>query len=275
MVIGFSPIWAVFWATVLAFASSFLRRDTALYFNKTVKALSSGSISVLSVASTCASAGIIVGVVTLTGLGLKFSSIIIAYAGGNLFLTAVYTGILMWVIGLAVPVTATYIIGAVIAAPALITLGVPDFAAHMFIFYYAVLSEVSPPTALSPFAAAALTGGNPFKTMMMAWKYTIPAFIVPFMFVLTPEGIGLLLEGPVGNMIWTFVTALIGVAGIAGGASTWFFRRTALWERFFLIIGGLLLVYSNILFDVLGIVLVGIVVVWQKITLRRAAATSG
>ena len=250
MVIGFSPIWAVFWATVLAFASSFLRRDTALYFNKTVKALSSGSISVLSVASTCASAGIIVGVVTLTGLGLKFSSIIIAYAGGNLFLTAVYTGILMWVIGLAVPVTATYIIGAVIAAPALITLGVPDFAAHMFIFYYAVLSEVSPPTALSPFAAAALTGGNPFKTMMMAWKYTIPAFIVPFMFVLTPEGIGLLLEGPVGNMIWTFVTALIGVAGIAGGASTWFFRRTALWERFFLIIGGLLLVYSNILFDV-------------------------
>jgi TRAP transporter 4TM/12TM fusion protein len=275
MVIGFSPIWAVFWATVLAFASSFLRRDTALYFNKTVKALSSGSISVLSVASTCASAGIIVGVVTLTGLGLKFSSIIIAYAGGNLFLTAAYTGILMWVIGLAVPVTATYIIGAVIAAPALITLGVPDFAAHMFIFYYAVLSEVSPPTALSPFAAAALTGGNPFKTMMMAWKYTIPAFIVPFMFVLTPEGIGLLLEGSVGNMIWTFVTAMIGVAGIAGGASTWFFRRTTLWERVALIIGGLLLVYSNILFDVIGIVLVGIVVVWQKITIRRAATTPG
>jgi TRAP transporter 4TM/12TM fusion protein len=275
MVIGFSPIWAVFWATILAFASSFLRRDTALYFDKTVKALSSGSISVLSVASTCASAGIIVGVVTLTGLGLKFSSIIIAYAGGNLFLTAVYTGILMWVIGLAVPVTATYIIGAVIAAPALITLKVPDFAAHMFIFYYAVLSEVSPPTALSPFAAAALTGGNPFKTMMMAWKYTIPAFIVPFMFVLTPEGIGLLLEGPVVNMIWTFVTAMIGVAGIAGGASTWFFRRTALWERFLLIIGGLLLVYSNITFDVIGIVLVGIVVVWQKISLRREAATPG
>jgi TRAP transporter 4TM/12TM fusion protein len=275
MVIGFSPIWAVFWATVLAFASSFLRRDTALYFNKTVKALSSGSMSVLSVASTCASAGLIVGVVTLTGLGLKFSSIIIAYAGGNLFLTAVYTGILMWVIGLAVPVTATYIIGAVIAAPALITLGVPDFAAHMFIFYYAVLSEVSPPTALSPFAAAALTGGNPFKTMMMAWKYTIPAFIVPFMFVLTPEGVGLLLEGSAGNMIWTLVTALIGVAGIAGGASTWFFRRTAIWERIFLIVGGLLLVYSNILFDVIGIVLVGIVVAWQKFTLKRVAANPG
>jgi len=151
--------------------------------------------------------------VTLTGLGLKFSSIIIGYAHGNLFLTAVFTGILMWIVGLAVPVTATYIIGAVIAAPALIQLGVPAFAAHMFIFYYAVLSEVSPPTALSPFAAAALTGGSPFKTMMMAWKYTIPAFIVPFMFVLTPDGMGLLLEGSVVNMIWTFVTAMIGIVG--------------------------------------------------------------
>jgi TRAP transporter 4TM/12TM fusion protein len=275
MVIGFSPIWAVFWATVLAFGASFLRRETALYFTKTVAALSSGSISVLSVASTCASAGIIVGVVTLTGLGLKFSSIIIAYAGGNLFLTAVYTGILMWVIGLAVPVTATYIIGAVIAAPALITLKVPDFAAHMFIFYYAVLSEVSPPTALSPFAAAALTGGSPFKTMMMAWKYTIPAFIVPFMFVLTPEGVGLLLEGSVGNMIWTLITALIGVAGIAGGASTWFLRRTALWERAALIVGGLLLIYSNIIFDMIGIILVGIVLIWQKFTLKRMVSAPG
>ena len=272
MIIGFSPIWAVFWATVLAFLASYLRRDTALGFRKAVTTLSSGSLGVLGVACTCASAGILVGVVTLTGLGLKFSSIIIGYAGGNLFLTALYTGILMWIVGLAVPVTATYIIGAVIAAPALIQLKVPEFAAHMFIFYYAVLSEVSPPTALSPFAAAALTGGSPFKTMLMAWKYTIPAFIVPFMFVLTPEGMGLLLEGPVLNMVWSFVTAMIGIAGIAGGASTWFFRRTALWERFVLIGGGLLLVYSSLLLDAIGMGMIGLVVVWQKLTLRRALA---
>jgi TRAP-type uncharacterized transport system fused permease subunit len=145
----------------------------------------------------------------------------------------------------------------------------------MFIFYYAVLSEVSPPTALSPFAAAALTGGSPFKTMMMAWKYTIPAFIVPFMFVLTPEGIGLLLEGSLGNMIWTLVTALVGIAGIAGGASTWLLRRTTVWERIALVAGGLLLVYSNIIFDAVGIVLVGIVVIWQKLTLNRMAVSPG
>jgi TRAP transporter 4TM/12TM fusion protein len=272
MVIGFTPIWAIFWATVLAFAASYLRKETALTYRKAIKTLSSGSLSVLSVACTCASAGIIVGVVTLTGLGLKFSSIIIDYAGGNLFLTAVFTGILMWILGLAVPVTATYIIGAVIAAPALITLKVPDFAAHMFIFYYAVLSEVSPPTALSPFAAAALTGGKPFKTMMMAWKYTIPAFIVPFMFVLTPDGIGLLLEGPVGNMVWTFITAMIGIVGIAGGASNWLFMRTALWQRAALIVGGLLLVYSSVIFDAIGLALIGLVVVFQKLALKRPAA---
>lgn len=272
MVIGFSPIWAVFWATVLAFFASYLRPETALTYKKAVAALSGGSIGIIGVACTCASAGIIVGVVTLTGLGLKLSNIIIDYAAGNLFLTAFYTGILMWIIGLAVPVTASYIIGAVIAAPAMVSLGVPDFAAHMFIFYYAVLSEVSPPTALSPFAAAALTGGGPFKTMMMAWKYTIPAFIVPFMFVLSPDGVGLLLEGPLPNIIWSFVTAMIGVMGIAGGASNWLLRRTVLWERVALIVGGLLMVYSSVTLDIVGMALIATVIVWQKVTLKKATA---
>ena len=164
-----------------------------------MRALADGSIGALNAATTCACAGIVVGVVTLTGLGLKFSSIVIAYAGGSLLLTAIYTALIVWIIGLAVPVTASYIICAVIAAPALIKLGVPDFAAHMFIFYYAVLSEVSPPTALSPFAAAAITGGDPYKTTLQSWKYTLPAFLVPFVFVLDPQGIGLLLKIPPGG----------------------------------------------------------------------------
>ncbi len=196
MVWGFSPMLAVFWATVVTFAVSFLRRDTAMGWRKVVAALRDGSGQMLNVAATCAAAGIIVGVVVKTGLGLKFSAIVIAYAGGSLFLTALYTALIVWVIGLAVPVTASYIICAVIAAPALTKLGVPDFAAHMFIFYYAVLSEVSPPTALSPFAAAAITGGDPYRTTLQAWKYTLPAFVVPFVFVLDPDGVGLLLKLP-------------------------------------------------------------------------------
>jgi TRAP transporter 4TM/12TM fusion protein len=265
MVIGFTPIMAVFWATVLTFAVSFLRSDTALFPTKLVKALRGGSIGVLTVASTCAAAGIIVGVVTLTGLGLKFSSIIIAYAKGSLFLTAVYTALIVWVIGLAVPVTASYIISAVIAAPAMIQLGVPDFAAHMFVFYYAILSEVSPPTALSCFAAAALTKGNPYKTTLYAWKYTLPAFIVPFMFTLDPKGIGILLKGPVVDVIWTTLTAFIGLAALAGGVENWFFKKTTLYERIMLIVAGLVLVYPVALYDAIGFGLVALVVVSQKL----------
>jgi TRAP-type uncharacterized transport system fused permease subunit len=265
MVIGFTPIMAVFWATVITFAVSFIRKDTGLYPKKLVKALRGGSIGVLSVASTCAAAGIIVGVVTLTGLGLKFSSIIIAYAGGSLFLTAVYTAVIVWVVGLAVPVTASYIICVVIAGPALIQLGVPDFAAHMFVFYYSILSEVSPPTALSCFAAAALTKGNPYKTTIYAWKYTLPAFIVPFMFTLDLKGVGILLKGPVTDIIWTTITAFLGIAALAGGVENWFFKKTTLYERIVLIVAGLLLVYPIALYDIIGFGLMILVVVLQKL----------
>jgi TRAP transporter 4TM/12TM fusion protein len=265
MVIGFTPIMAVFWSTIITFAVSFIRRDTALTPKKLVRALRGGSIGVLSVASTCAAAGIIVGVVTLTGLGLKFSSIILAYAGGSVLLTVIYTAMIVWVIGLAVPVTASYIICVVICAPALIQLGVPDFAAHMFVFYYAILSEVSPPTALSPFAAAALTGGNPYKTTMYAWKYTLPAFIVPFMFTVDPKGIGILLKGPVLDVIWTTITAFIGIATLAGGVENWFLKKTTFYERIMLIVAGLALVYPEPLYDIVGFGLLAIVIVSQKL----------
>src|SRR5262245_459463 len=199
MLIGFSPVLSVFWATLLAIAVSYLRRDTALVPPKLVRALAEGTTGVLSIAATCATAGIIVGVTTLTGLAQRFADIIIGYAQGNLVLTALFSAAIVWVVGLAVPVTASYIMCAVIAAPALIKLGVPDYAAHMFIFYYAVLSEVSPPTALSPFAAAAITGGSPYQTTMQAWKYTMPAFLVPFVFVCDPLGVGLLATVPTGG----------------------------------------------------------------------------
>ena len=188
---------------------------------KLTAAMADGSIGVLSAATTCAAAGIIVGIVTLTGLGLKFSSIVIDFAGGSLLLTAIYTSLVVWIIGLAVPVTASYIICAVIAAPALTKLGVPDFAAHMFIFYYAVLSEVSPPTALSPFAAAAITGGDPYITTMQAWKYTLPAFLVPFVFVLDPQGVGLLMkipkDGSVYDIVWVTAENRHRAGGACGG----------------------------------------------------------
>ena len=276
MMWGFSPVLSVFWATVVSFATSFLRRDTALisydlftgkgswvknvFQSPFVKAMEGGSLSMLNVAATCAGAGIIVGVVTLTGLGLKFSSIVIDYAGGSLLLTAIFTALVVWIVGLAVPVTASYIICAVIAAPALIKLGVPDFAAHMFIFYYAVLSEVSPPTALSPFAAAAITGGDPYKTTLQCWKYTVPAFLVPFMFVLAPEGQGLLLMGSTKALAaangWSIaevtLTAAAGIAALAAGFQGWALKRTTLIERSMLLVAGFALVYPSGVADIIG-----------------------
>ena len=251
MLWGFSPTLSVFWSTVLTFALSFLTRETALKPRKLVRALSDGSTSALTAATTCATAGIIVGVVTLTGLGLKFSSIVIDYAGGSLLLTALYTALIVWIVGLAVPVTASYIICAVIAAPALTKLGVPDIAAHMFIFYYSVLSEVSPPTALSPFAAAAITGGDPYKTTLQAWKYTLPAFLVPFVFVLDPQGIGLLLTIPKGgswiDVVLISLKAALGLAALAAAAQGWALRRTTTAERMLLVIAGLFLVFPSLL----------------------------
>src|SRR5687767_9070920 len=287
MLLGFSPELSVFWSTVVAFATSFLRRDTALVpyelFQARMpivrgvvdsglsKALQGGSLSVLNVAATCAGAGLIVGVVTLTGLGLKFSSIVLAYAGGSLLLTAIYTALIVWIVGLAVPVTASYIICAVIAAPALIALKVPEFAAHMFIFYYAVLSEVSPPTALSPFAAAAITGGGPYRTTLQCWKYTTPAFLVPFMFVLDPSGTGLLLTGSLktletanwGSIALVTFTAAVGILALAGAFQGWLFKRTPLYERLMLLVAGVLLVYPKTLFDAIGFVLVAMVLMGQ------------
>jgi TRAP transporter 4TM/12TM fusion protein len=250
MLLGFSPVLSVFWATVLAIAASFLKRDTALVPAKLARALAEGTTGVLNAATTCASAGIIVGVVTLTGLGLKFSTIAIDYAGGSLLLTAIYTALIVWVVGLAVPVTASYIICAVIAAPALIKLGVPDFAAHMFIFYYAVLSEVSPPTALSPFAAAAITGGDPYKTTLQSWKYTMPAFLVPFVFVLDPQGVGLLLKTPKGggwlDIVEIVLVAAAGIAALAFAFQGRMLTRLNALERTLLLLAGLLLVFPSL-----------------------------
>jgi TRAP-type uncharacterized transport system fused permease subunit len=272
---------------------------------KLFRALQAGSVGMINVAATCAAAGMIVGVVTLTGLGLKFSSIVLAYADGGarsvvgllgalgveataalaadlkLLFTAFFTSLIVWIVGLAVPVTASYIICAVIAAPALIQLGVADFAAHMFIFYYAVLSEVSPPTALSPFAAAAITGGDPYRTTLQSWKYTAPAFLVPFMFVLDPSGTNLLLTGSFKNLAgasWLDIaavsgTAMVGIAALAAGLQGWALRRATALERWLLIAAGVLLVYPKPWADVSGLLLVACVLGLQKVVRLRAVAS--
>ncbi len=268
MALGFTAITAVFYSILIAIVTSFFNKNSALFPKKMIAALAAGSKQVLGVASTCACAGIIVGIINLTGMGLKFSGIIVDLAGGNLYLTLVLTAVILLILGLALPITASYIIAAVMTAPALIKLGVPEVAAHMFIFYYAVLSEVSPPTALSPFAAAAITGGNPFKTTMLAWKYTLPAFIVPFMFTASPEGIGLLLKGPVVNIILVTLTALGGVWALSGSVGGYLIRPIGAFGRSALAVSGILLFYAGTIQDVIGALILGSIVLMQILRKR-------
>jgi TRAP transporter 4TM/12TM fusion protein len=256
MVFGFTPFRAVFYATLVAIALSFLQRADRLGPWRLGRALETGGRDLLPVLATTAVAGLIVGVVTLTGLGLKAAGVIVGAAGGSLVPTVLLAAIAVWFLGLAVPVTASYIISAVMVAPALIMVGVPAVAAHMFIFYYAVLSEVSPPTALAPFAAAAITGGRPIRTVMLTWKFALPAFLVPLAFTLHPSGMGLLLQaGPV-DVLTSSLSALVGVAAGAMALSGWMLRRPTLAARALAGAGGTLLIYPTPLSDVAGLVLV-------------------
>ena len=268
MGLGFSTFRAVFWATLLAAALSYIRRETALTPRRIGLALSAGGRGALSIAATTATAGIIVGVVSLTGLGLKLAGLIVSMAGRSVPLTVLFAALAVWILGLAVPVTASYIISAVMIAPALTQVGVAPVAAHMFIFYYAVLSEVSPPTALAPYAAAAITGGDPMRTTLLAWKYTLPAFLVPFAFTLTPDGLGLLLQAPIASVVRATLSAAIGVGALAIGFGGWLRAAASRAERAGAIVAGLLLIYPGTMADAIGLILLAVVIGWHLLRFR-------
>ena len=260
LVLGMSAFRAVFVSMIAAVALSFVDRTGALTPRRLLEALHAGARSVLPVAAATATAGIIVGTVTLTGLGLKISGLIVDLAGAHVFLTVLYSALAIWMLGLAVPVTASYIIAAVMVAPAMTKVGVPDVAAHMFIFYYAVLSEVSPPTALSPFAAAAITGARPGPTMMRTWKYTLPAFVFPFAFTSSRQGLGLLLQAPFGDVVMSVGTALIGILALSAGLGGWIRGRANILERVLATAGGLLLFYTGAIVDIAGMIMFAVAV---------------
>jgi TRAP-type uncharacterized transport system fused permease subunit len=274
LLLGMSPFRAVFFSMAIAVALSFVDRENALWPRRLLSALYTGARSVLPVASTTATAGIIVGTVTLTGLGLKISGLIVDLAGGQLFLTVLYSAFAIWMLGLAVPVTASYIIAAVMVAPAMTKVGVPDLAAHMFIFYYAVLSEVSPPTALSPFAAAAITGARPVPTMMLTWKYTLPAFVFPFAFTLSKEGMGLLLQAPLSDVLTSTGTAIVGILALGVGLGGWLRTTANVVERILATAAGLLLFYAGTVSDVAGLLLFAIAIALHLGRVKTRIATA-
>jgi TRAP transporter 4TM/12TM fusion protein len=195
---GRSPESAAIWAIGTVILTSFLSKDRAEWLTpvKIWEATVEGAKNMLPVAGLLAAAGVIVGTFSLTGLGLKVSSLIMSMSGGSTLMALFWAMVASFLIGLSLPITATYIMTVVMVAPALVKVGMPDYVAHLLAFYFAVLSEVSPPVGLSPSAAAAVTGGNPFASMMQSWKYSLPAFLVPFLFAASPVGANLLLVQP-------------------------------------------------------------------------------
>ena len=250
MALGLSALRAVVYATALAVALSFLDPANRIGPRRLVHALAAGARGALTVVATCAAAGVIVAMVTLTGLGLNLAGIIVDAAGAVgddptlvLLTTAVLAGAAVTLLGLAVPVTASFVIAAVVIGPALKSLGVADPAVYMFIFYYAVLSEVSPPTALAAVAAAAITGGNVLGTMLQTLRYALPAFLVPLAFVLTDHGEALLARGSVAEVLAATGFSALAVVALAIVTGGWLRGPAGRPERALCIPAALLLLY--------------------------------
>jgi TRAP transporter 4TM/12TM fusion protein len=241
LVAGYSATRSAFLASCGAFLLSFANRAHALNPRRLRRALTSAGASLVPVIATTACAGILVSGLTLTGLGLKVAGLIVSLAGSNVTGVILLSAVSVSVLGLSVPVTASYILSAVTIAPALIQVGVPELAAHMFIFYYAVLSEVSPPTALSPMAAATLCYGDPYRTMMATLRYTLPAFLVPLAFTLRADGLGILLQAAWPAILSSVLFAIALVTAAAAAASGFLIRSLATPVRLGFGLSGLLI----------------------------------
>ncbi|MDR7523104.1 MAG: TRAP transporter fused permease subunit [Armatimonadota bacterium] len=266
---GASPFRAALYALATTVVLSWLRADTRLDLRKIVGAMEDGAKRTIEIGATCAAAGIIVGVLSLTGLGGKFSELLIDIAGGRLLLALVATMIVAIVLGMGMPTTAAYAIGASVLAPALIKLGVAPLAAHMFLFYFAVISAVTPPVALASFAAASLAKAPMWETALQAVRLSIAGFIVPYMFVYGPA----LLVGMDAwqSTILALATATIGTLCLAGAAIGYLLRPALMVERVLLLVAALTLIRPGISTDLIGLGLLGLVIILQRA--RRAPAS--
>jgi TRAP-type uncharacterized transport system fused permease subunit len=208
----------------------------------------------------CACAGIIVGVVTMTGMGLKFGTFIIDLSQGILLVCLILTALTCLIMGMGVPVTASYVIVAVIAAPALTKMGVLPIAAHLFVFYFAVLADITPPVCIAAYAAAGLAGANPMRTGFAATRLGVAAFVVPFIFCFDPTLLGF--NSP-GYVIWSVITAIIGIFALAGAVEFYFLRANKFYESIFLLVAALCLIKPGLYTDIVGMGLFALVILLQ------------
>ncbi|NPV70440.1 MAG: TRAP transporter permease [Firmicutes bacterium] len=264
---GYTEIKASYYAIILVILVSMLRRDTRLDWKKALAALESAAKGAVSLVAACAVAGLIVGTVTLTGLGLKFADLVVAVSGNNLYLALFMTMVASIVMGMGMPTAALYIILAAMVAPALERLGVPVVAAHLFIFYYGCFAAVTPPVALSSYVAAAIARADPFRTAFAGWKLASSAFIMPFIFAVYPEM--LLLNGWTANTMLVLGLTVLAVVAASAGLEGYLLLPMTIPERAAILGAALVLMRPSLLTGLVGVLVSAGVVAWQVRRARR------
>ncbi|MDR2068837.1 MAG: TRAP transporter permease [Spirochaetaceae bacterium] len=269
MSFGFTPAYAACFAILAALVVSVFRKDTRFTPASFLEALGNGSKNTIGVAMACAIAGVVVGIVSLTGLGQVLIAVLLSVANNSLFFALVLTMIACLILGMGIPTTANYVIMATITAPIVVRMGVPVMAAHMFVFYFGIVADITPPVALAAYAGAAIAKANPIKTGITATRLAITAFIIPYIFVFNPSM--LFIDTTVVEVIRIVCTSCIGMFGLAIGLEGYMLRKIPIVERLIAIAGGLLLIDPGLSTDIIGLVLIVLVVLIQIIGKKRQA----
>jgi len=286
LVKGYTPLFSAFWSIVvsviIAVGAAFFKKNHSFSIKIFISALDAGARNAIGVAAACAAAGIIVGVVTLTGLGLSIANLIVQLAGGKLFLTLLYTMFASIILGMGLPTTAKYIVLATMAVPALLTLNVNLMAAHLFILYFGVIADVTPPVALAAYAGAGIAGANAMKTGFQAIKLAIAGFVVPYIFVyntsllLIKNGTqvvnGNLVYAEFGDIVMVIITALLGVLCLASFVENYLIVKSKIWERLPLGAAAIALLFPSFQTDVIGFAVLVAVVMLQRIRKKKIEA---
>ncbi|BAQ10012.1 TRAP transporter, 4tm/12tm fusion protein [Bacillus sp. OxB-1] len=260
---GYTPVYAAVFSILACVVASWFRKETFMGPKKILQALEEGAKGALGVAVACATIGIIIGTVSLTGLGLTFGYTIMTYTNESLLIASLLVMLMSIVLGMGVPGVAAYVIVATVGAPVLENLGVPPLSAHMFVLIYACLSNITPPVALASYVAAGIADTNQHQVSMTAMKLGITGFILPFFFLYEPAL--LLGEEPFINSLIPTITAAVGTITLAAGLQGWFIKRASWIQRGMLLVIGILMMVPGLITDIVGISLLVILFIWQRL----------
>ncbi|WP_342558082.1 TRAP transporter permease [Metasolibacillus sp. FSL K6-0083] len=283
MLVGVPVMHAALYGVLACILVGMFNKDTRLGPLDILDALVDGARTALGVVAATACAGIIVGVVVKTGLGLSLANSLVKLAGGSILLTLIFVMIASLILGMGAPTTANYVITSTIAAPAIIALLAPNtpqelvpvvilLSAHFFVFYFGIIADITPPVALAAFAASGISGGDPIKTGVNSAKLAIAAFIIPYMIVFSPAL--LMIDVTILQIVWVVFTAIMGMIAIGAGVIGYWYRKLYWIERIIAIVAGLAMVYPESISDISGLVVFGIMVAIQIMTKNKGGGVA-